>query len=892
VPAFFVVDKDSLEANQEEFESSVKQCLIREGMAGTQTMVRSSGVSETMRDRGRLLSAISTDEDVCSTIKRLAVRLAEQGISKVHWIVQEYVRPVRKGHLSNERRLSYEKRDWVAEIEPERDQPGDTAPVAVRLWREGTDVSNFDLRCSSELEITLRLKQVARWATRLSSRLHFEWVWSGMAVRIVQADIADPTGGVDPNSLRPADIPAIAFESLRVFKTASAADFVQYGKLRNAKIYKGLGYQMPEFFVLIDQATMAEILRGEISASLAHDLAELTKRPLIIRTDGTEIPQSKREMLPRSDELRSLAAAKDWLTAKFKPSIEANGLQTAALCLIAHHFIPSVSAAWARAEPGKRMVRVESLWGLPEGLYWYSHDTFEVDTQQNVPTASTDLPLRERLRYKGTFVAPDEEGRWVPRRTAVPHDWTRSISRRSWITEIAVTTRRVAEQENFPVVVMWFIDNDPRATRHSVLPWYHSRSKLDVPKAAPRRKLTLASDFRIETANDWKELKSQVGSGNRIERVVIEPKDPELIRSQEFAEELGDFAATHNIVVELAGGILSHAYYMLQRQGAQVECTDLFGADEDIIEYNKLVRDKVPAVIEGGGEDVEVVRLRGDALVTALRQKLIEEAFEALDAKSGDELIGELADVQEVIYGICNALQITPEQLDLERTKKLARRGGFDNGVMLKRTSLARSLSHRDNVANKPAIAVNPDETPTQIIVEPAAIPSTPPYRRADMRNVDQRPEKLLTFETEANKIGTVKETTSFTIPIERESRHFTLTVELTRSRSSLRGTVSLRLEPSQLEIELRESGTSASSQTIEKGGTPVMRTPYWVIPCTACTGVHGLSQPMTGDRNPYAGKQIDFVCPVTGGAVTSSGDNVRRENIEAPFPALTFRLT
>ncbi len=74
------------------------------------------------------------------------------------------------------------------------------------------------------------------------------------------------------------------------------------------------------------------------------------------------------------------------------------------------------------------------------------------------------------------------------------------------------------------------------------------------------------------------------------------------------------------------------------------------------------------------------------------------------------------------------------------------------------------------------------------------------------MRNVDQRPEKLVTLETELNKIGTTKETTTFTIPIDKESRHFTLTVELTRNRSSLRGTVKLRLEPSQPQMDLPDS--------------------------------------------------------------------------------------
>ena len=184
----------------------------------------------------------------------------------------------------------------------------------------------------------------------------------------------------------------------------------------------------------------------------------------------------------------------------------------------------------------------------------------------------------------------------------------------------------------------------------------------------------------------------------------------------------------------------------------------------------------------------------------------MKKPFESLDAKSGDELIGELADVQEVIYGICKALQITPEQLEVERTKKHSRRGGFDNGVMLKRTSLPRSLSPRESTANNPMFSTNPEEGRAPVIVEPAAIPANPPYRRADLRNVDHRPEKLVTLETELNKIGTAKETTSFTLPVDKGSRHFTLTVELTRSRSSLRGTVKLRLEPSQLEMELPDS--------------------------------------------------------------------------------------
>ena len=180
-------------------------------------------------------------------------------------------------------------------------------------------------------------------------------------------------------------------------------------------------------------------------------------------------------------------------------------------------------------------------------------------------------------------------------------------------------------------------------------------------KSGPAEQGKVCSRFQNRQKADWEQFKIALNAGTKIEWVVVQPMDSELIRNQKFADEFAHLVALNNVVVVLAGGILSHAYHALRRSGAQVECVDLFGAEEEIVEYNKVARDKVPAKIEQGGERVEVFQLTGEALITALRRKLVEEA---LDAKRGEDLVGELADVEEVLRALSAAIGVSKEQLE------------------------------------------------------------------------------------------------------------------------------------------------------------------------------------------------------------------------------------
>ena len=75
--------------------------------------------------------------------------------------------------------------------------------------------------------------------------------------------------------------------------------------------------------------------------------------------------------------------------------------------------------------------------------------------------------------------------------------------------------------------------------------------------------------------------------------------------------------------------------------------------------YNKLVRDRIPEIIHASGMNYEIDTLTDHAYKQALRDKLIEEATEAAQAK-GDDLIKELADLYEVIDALVLAMNIDP----------------------------------------------------------------------------------------------------------------------------------------------------------------------------------------------------------------------------------------
>jgi len=97
--------------------------------------------------------------------------------------------------------------------------------------------------------------------------------------------------------------------------------------------------------------------------------------------------------------------------------------------------------------------------------------------------------------------------------------------------------------------------------------------------------------------------------------------------------------------------------------------------------YNKLVRDKIPEIIQATGKKFDVHYATKEELLPLLETKLDEEAFEYLEAKN----LEELADVMEVLFALANTLGYSEEDLINKRNAKREERGGFEKGIVLEK---------------------------------------------------------------------------------------------------------------------------------------------------------------------------------------------------------------
>lgn len=99
--------------------------------------------------------------------------------------------------------------------------------------------------------------------------------------------------------------------------------------------------------------------------------------------------------------------------------------------------------------------------------------------------------------------------------------------------------------------------------------------------------------------------------------------------------------------------------------------------------YNKLVRDKIPNIIEENGKRCNVVALDAYEYKKALEAKLHEELEEYSTATDADHSLEELADLMEVIHALAEVHGSNLVKLEEIRLKKAQERGSFKSRLLL-----------------------------------------------------------------------------------------------------------------------------------------------------------------------------------------------------------------
>lgn len=98
--------------------------------------------------------------------------------------------------------------------------------------------------------------------------------------------------------------------------------------------------------------------------------------------------------------------------------------------------------------------------------------------------------------------------------------------------------------------------------------------------------------------------------------------------------------------------------------------------------FNKLVRDKIPEIIQSKGEMCKTRVLSDEEYLLELNRKLEEEAKEYL--QSGE--IEELADLEEVLRAILDAKKCSHDEFEKIRIAKAEKRGAFKKKIFLEST--------------------------------------------------------------------------------------------------------------------------------------------------------------------------------------------------------------
>jgi predicted house-cleaning noncanonical NTP pyrophosphatase (MazG superfamily) len=485
---------------------------------------------------------------------------------------------------------------------------------------------------------------------------------------------------------------------LEVFRPVQPGD-QNAPKARCVVDYITAGLPHADLWILHDASVLKGVLDGRENPALLRDLGRLAEVGAVMRTDYLRADDADFEMmLPRTDSSSSRDQFAQFLHTNTKKLVEA-GVAIDDIVFLAHSFLPADAAAWSLAAPTSSQVRIDATHGLPDGLLYYSHDSYVVDLRTQEVSA--------RVRCKSPIIVCDDDGSWHDQQLGAPWDWRQALTDREAL-EIAQASKLLADSLGRAVETMFFVRAHIANSSVETLPWVHRTEDVELSQVAATESHFASRSVEVRSGDDLRVLTEalrQASDGGERLLVQLKPR-ADVLHEAWFIKQLIEILSARLCVVELPGSTLSHVYYELQRAGLQVRAVDPIEPLETTpMAFDKLVRDLVPENIASKGERVKVYTATGDELKRLLKRKLIEEALEVAQSSSAREIMEELGDVVDVLAALCAVLDTDLQTVASWAEQKRDERGGFERGQVLVET---RDLSLEEAIAEQHTFPVAP----------------------------------------------------------------------------------------------------------------------------------------------------------------------------------------
>ncbi len=712
VPPFIVLTSELFKLWHDENQESAEEILniiivdcikYFQSKDTNKFIIRSSAKYESFEERGHYTSSIGNldEKELIKTIKEIwynnAHLVKKIPDNRFSVIIQKYIKPMYSGHLSNERRISRERKSFLYEIVNSKDiflKSGKFSTTSEDITIAGP------LKYTTQANLVNTIKSIGNCLYD-NVRRHIEWVADKNNVWVVQNDIENPINDKHTPSSRWLGTQQL-IENKKLSCFVTLAESPDWKKTACIKTFLECKLPYGQIHVLENKEIIADLAKNIVLENLKADLEWLLKSPIVIRMDIKNPDGYNNILLPRTETLFDIDSAINFLTLYAQKFSNNKDEKLPEFCFLIHRFINSKACALAYSKPGIPRARVDSTWGIVEGLYYYPHDSFEVNL-----TEVKDR-IKKKIRCKTEYLDVDEVGNWISIKTNSDYDWAESLTQKQ-LNEIAEYNSKIADKLGLPVTAMYFVDVDKNTGYPSILPWFYTTDEI----TSNSEKFTdiIFSEVReiIQNPDDFRRLGLKLQGAEKKKFTIKLKLNINLLRDKDFIEQVGHFAADGKIPIELEGSILSHTYYILRKTGAIVKCVDSFDPTYEKQKFYKLVRDKIAVNISSKGEIARTVNIETSQMLDFLKEKAIEEALEFFWENDKDKIIEEMADIYEILRSACKLFGIDMTELNEIADKKNKNKGGFDTGLLLVDTSeasLIETISVDDVKAknNKPTI--------------------------------------------------------------------------------------------------------------------------------------------------------------------------------------------